>query len=113
MRKIIRTKAFQDFYESLNARTKKKVKYIMTTVEIEQNVSSKLIKKMINTEFYEMRISTDNEYRTIIFTMDNENFANATTILLLNGFMKKSTNDYQPQITKARKIMEEEEYGKD
>jgi len=110
---IIQTKAFQDFYKSLNARTKKKVDYIVEILQNGETVSAKFVKKLVNTEFYEMRISTDNEYRTIIFTMDDENFVNANIILLLNGFMKKSTSDYSNKIAVAKKIIIEEQYGKD
>ncbi|MDR0231554.1 MAG: type II toxin-antitoxin system RelE/ParE family toxin [Dysgonamonadaceae bacterium] len=110
---IIQTKAFQDFYKSLNARTKKKVDYIVKILRDKEIVSAKFVKKLVNTEFYEMRISTDNEYRTIIFAMDNENITNANKILLLNGFIKKSTSDYSNKIAVAKKIIIEEQYGKD
>ncbi len=112
-RVIIQTKAFQDFYKSLNARTKKKVDYIVEILQSGEVVSAKFLKKLVNTEFYEMRISTDNEYRTIIFTMDNENITNANKILLLNGFIKKSTSDYSNKIAIAQKILIKEQYGKD
>ena len=39
--------------------------------------------------------------------MDNDNFIEADDILLLNGFMKKSTKDYKAQIQIAEKILKE------
>lgn len=54
-----------------------------------------------------MRISVNNEYRVILFTIDNENFIEADNIILLNGFMKKSTKDYKEQIRIAEKIINE------
>jgi len=54
-----------------------------------------------------MRISADNEYRVIIFAIDNDNIINANEIFLLNGFIKKSTADYDKQIAIAQKIMED------
>lgn len=45
-------------------------------------------------------------YRTVMFTMDNENVMLATEITLLNAFMKKSTRDYQKQIRIAENILE-------
>jgi hypothetical protein len=54
-----------------------------------------------------MRISVDNEYRVILFTIDHDNFVEANEIVLLNGFIKKSTTDYERQIQIALKIMEE------
>jgi len=41
------------------------------------------------------------------FSIDDDNFINANEIVLLNGFVKKSTGDYEKQITIALKLMEE------
>ena len=104
---LYKTPAFEAFYSSLNARTKKKVDYIFEHIRSEKNVSTKFVKKLVSTDFYEMRISVDNEYRVILFAIDNENFINANEIVLLNGFIKKSTADYEKQIAIALKIMED------
>lgn len=104
---IYKTAAYDSFYNSLNIRAKKKVDYIFEHIRTEKNISTKFVKNLINTDFYEMRISVDNEYRIILFTIDNENFINANEIVLLNGFIKKSTADYDKQIQIAQKIMEE------
>lgn len=66
-------------------------------------VSTKFVKRLEGTYFYEMRISVNNEYRVILFTIDKENFIEAEQILLLNGFVKKSTKDYKKQISIADK----------
>ena len=68
-------------------------------------VSTKLVKRLVGTEFYELRISVDNEYRIILFCVDKENFMEASQILLLNGFLKKSTKDYNAELKKAEKIL--------
>ena len=69
-------------------------------------LSTKFVKRLDNTDFYEMRVSLgNNEYRTVIFTMDNENVMLATKIILLNAFLKKSTKDYKKQIKIAEKIL--------
>ena len=68
-------------------------------------VNTKLVKKLVDTDFYELRISVGNEYRVILFTIDHENFIEAEQILLLNGFMKKSTKDYKKEIQKAEQIL--------
>lgn len=104
---IYKTPTYDSFYNSLNARAKKKVDYVFEHIRTEKNISAKFVKNLINTDFYEMRISVDNEYRVIIFTIDNENFINANEIVLLNGFIKKSTADYDKQIQIAQKIMED------
>ena len=54
-----------------------------------------------------MRVSIGNEYRVIIFTIDNASFIEAKEVLLLNGFMKKSTKDYKAQIKIAERIINE------
>jgi len=109
MKRIIyKSKAFEEFYSSLNERTKKKAEYILQIIQEEDIVSSKFVKKIISSDFYELRISTDNEYRVINLTMDNDNFMNATKILLLNGFIKKSESDYSKQIIIAKNIMNRE-----
>lgn len=70
-------------------------------------VSTKFVKKLEGTDFYEMRISVGNEYRVILFTIDSESFIEADEVLLLNGFMKKSTKDYKAQIQIAENILSE------
>ena len=88
-RTIYKSKAFEEFYSSLNERTKKKLRYVLQIIQDEDIVSTKFVKKLISSDFYELRISTDNEYRIINFTMDNDSFINSKKILLLNGFIKK------------------------
>ena len=68
-------------------------------------VNTKLVKKLVDSDFYELRISVANEYRVILFTIDQDNFIEAEQILLLNGFMKKSTKDYKKEIQKAIQIL--------
>lgn len=55
--------------------------------------------------FYELRVSVDNEVRVILFSADNENINLASSVILLNGFVKKSTKDYDKEITKAINIL--------
>jgi len=104
---IYKTTAFESFYSSLNIRAKKKVDFIFEHIRTEKNVSTKFVKSLVNSEFYEIRISVDNEYRIIFFAIDNDNFINANEIVLLNGFIKKSTSDYTKQLMIAQKIMED------
>lgn len=107
LRKFYRTPAFDKFYESLHARAQKKVDYVLDQIRTERIISTKFVKHLVNTDFYEMRISVDNEYRVILFAIDHDNIINATEIFLLNGFIKKSTADYERQIFLAQKIMED------
>ena len=106
-RVLYKTPAFEEFYAALNARTQKKLDYIFEYIRTEKNVSTKFVKHLVNTDFYEMRLSVDNEYRVILLAIDNDSFINANEIIVLNGFVKKSTTDYKKQIAKAIRIMED------
>lgn len=105
MRTMIRSAEFDEFYNSLPANVQNKVKYAMNVIAEIKVVNTKLVKKLIDTDFYELRVSVGNEYRVILFTIDHENFIEAEQILLLNGFMKKSTKDYKKEIAKAEQIL--------
>ena len=105
MRTMIRSAEFDEFYNSLPANVQNKVKYAMNVIAEIKVVNTKLVKKLIDTDFYELRISVGNEYRVILFTIDHENFIESEQILLLNGFMKKSTKDYKKEIEKAEQIL--------
>ena len=105
MRTMIITNAFDEFYDSLPANVQSKVKYAINVVAQIKVVNTKLVKKLVDTDFYEMRISVGNEYRIILFTIDHENLVEAEHILLLNGFLKKSTKDYKKEIEKAHQIL--------
>ena len=104
---LYKTPDFEEFYGTLNSRTKKKVDYVFDHIRTERNVSTKFVKHLVTSDFYEMRISTDNEYRVILFAINNDSFINANEIVVLNGFLKKSTADYDKQIARAVKIMED------
>lgn len=105
MRTILRSAEFDKFYDLLPANVQNKIKYAMNIIAEVKVVNTKLVKKLVDTEFYELRISVGNEYRVILFTIDHENFIEADRILLLNGFMKKSTKDYKNEIQKAEQIL--------
>lgn len=105
MRTIYRTLEFETFYDSLSVNVKEKIKYALNIISEIKIIHTKLVKRLTNIEFYELRISIDNEYRVIIFTVDNNNFVECERIVLLNGFVKKSTKDYRKEINKARQIL--------
>ena len=105
MREIIRSIEFDVFYGTLPINVQEKLRYALYIISDLKVVSSKLLKKLTNTIFYELRISMVNEYRVIVFTIDHENIIEAEQILLLNGFIKKSTKDYKKEINKAVQIL--------
>ncbi len=106
IREIISTPTFDDFYHSLPQKAQTKFDYVINVIATVYNISTKFIKHLTNTDLYEMRVSIGtNEYRTILFAADNSNFIEATQIILLNGFLKKSTKDYNKHIQKALQIL--------
>ena len=80
----------------------------MVTIRIEYVLSTKFVKNLENKNLYEMRVSVNtNEYRTILFAVDNDNIILSKKVLLLNGFLKKSTKDYCKQIKIAERILKD------
>lgn len=66
-------------------------------------VHSNFIKKIIGSDFYELWIKAGNEYRILLFMIDNYNFSECREVILLNGFLKKSSKDYRGAIRVAEK----------
>ena len=93
MRTLMRSAEFDEFYNSLPENVQNKVKYALNIIAEVKVVNTKLVKKLVETDFYELRMSVGNEYCVILFTIDQESFVEAEQILLLNGFMKN-----QPRI---------------
>ena len=91
----------------MGQKVQEKIDYALSLMSQIKVVSTKFVKKLEGTDFYEMRISVGNEYRVILFTIDSESFIEADEVLLLNGFMKKSTKDYKAQIQIAENILSE------
>ena len=98
------------YFASLDLRTRGKYDYAIQLMQTQKIVSEKFVKKIQNTEFYEVRISiSTNEHRTMLVTTDNPNFMEATKVVLLNSFLKKDNKQYRQEIKKARTIIEMEE----
>ena len=85
----------------------KKIDWNLMLIESIQILSVKIVKKLIDTSFYELRVSVDNEYRVILFAIDKPNLMEARKVLLLNGFIKKSTKDYKREIKIAQKLLKD------
>jgi phage-related protein len=106
VRTIIRTPEFDAFFNSLPAKVQLKFYYVMNVISTVYNISTKFVKHLEKTDLYEMRVSVgNNEYRTVLFAIDNDNLIEAKNILLLNGFLKKDTKDYRKQIDNAIAIL--------
>ena len=106
LRELFLTDEFQLFYGTLPDKVKHKFDYVLDIIRTERVLTAKHVKHLENTKLYEFRVSvSSNEYRTIMFTMDNENIILAKNIIVLNGFLKKSTKDYRKQIEIAQTIL--------
>ena len=102
IRHIIYSDEFEEYYASMNEHLKKKYDYALQIVKSQYIVSSKIVKSLENTDFYELRISiSSNEYRTILLAVDHDNFIQSKNVLLLNSFLKKDTKQYKAEIKKA------------
>ena len=106
IRRIIYSDEFEEYYASMNEQLKKKYDYALQIVKSQYVVSSKIVKILENTDFYELRISiSSNEYRTILLAVDHDNFIQSKNVLLLNSFLKKDTKQYKAEIKKAQNIV--------
>ena len=106
IRNIIFSDECEDYYSSISEQIRKKYDYALQIIKSQYVVSSKIIKSLDNTDFYELRISvSSNEYRTILLAVDHDNFIQSKNVLLLNSFLKKDTKQYKAEIKKAERIV--------
>ena len=104
-RNIRYSEEYMQFKATLNQRALQKLDYCIAILQTEMPLSQKFVKKVLSSDFYELRVSVDNEIRVILFSADNPNISLATEIIVLNGFVKKSNKDYDKQIKKAYNIL--------
>ena len=107
IRNLIYTDEFNEFYSLLDERAKDKFGDCFLILRTVYVLNRKIVKKLVTTDrMYELRISLGyNEYRTVIFSANHENIIQATELVLLNGFLKKDTKDYNKQINRAINIL--------
>lgn len=102
---LIYSTEYQAFEQSTNERVREKLHYASVILETMPLISSRFVKKLVNTDFYELRIKVDNEIRVILFSADSPNINLSKTVVFLNGFIKKDTKDYKKQIEIATNIL--------
>ena len=105
MRKVDFTDEVLEFMENAEPNVKNKIEYVLDVLITQTVINTKIAKKLMNTDLYEIRIQVNNEYRILCFTIDHENITQAKHILFLTAFLKKSTKDYDKEIKKALKIL--------
>ncbi len=106
MRKIIKTPEYDDFKQKLEPNVIEKIDYLIEILATQPVINTKVAKKLTNTDFYEIRVQVNNEYRILTVTLDHDNINQCNNILFVHGFLKKSTKDYDKEIKKATKILE-------
>jgi len=110
IREVFKTDEFNNYFNSLDRKIRVKYDYSIMLLETQKVVSTKFVKKIQETEFYEVRVSVGtNEYRTLFIAVDNLNFIEATKVVLLNSFHKKSEKQYKREVERARIIVTEED----
>ncbi|QBO57450.1 type II toxin-antitoxin system RelE/ParE family toxin [Chryseobacterium salivictor] len=107
MREIYRTQEYDEFFDQADEKLQDKISYIYDLIQTQKVLTSNFVKKLTNENLYEIRLQINNEYRILTFAIDHENIIEAKNILLISGFIKKSTKDYDKQIKKALKILEQ------
>ena len=106
IRELYFSEEFWTFYNKQQDRVKHKFDYVISIIQTEEVITTKFVKHLKNKDLYEMRISVGtNEYRTVLFAMDNNNIILARNILVLNAFLKKSEKDYKKQVEIAKNIL--------
>ncbi len=106
MRKIEISFECKEYFEKQNSRVEKKFYQLVEVLVTIKVVPNKVAKKLVGTEFYELRIKAGNEYRVILFTYSQQNLIESQSIILLHAFLKKSKKDYVKAIRESRKILE-------
>ena len=106
IRETYHSAEYDEYYASLDAKTKAKYDYVETIIKTQYVVNKKFVKNLEGTEFYEARISVGtNEHRTIVFAVDSYSFMESKRVLFLNSFLKKDTKQYRGEIETARQIL--------
>ncbi|MFZ1457018.1 MAG: type II toxin-antitoxin system RelE/ParE family toxin [Saprospiraceae bacterium] len=105
MRKVLISDECLNFVEANDPKLIKKFQYLLQILIEQKRVHSDIVKKLIGTPFYELRINVNQEFRIILFTNDHDNFAESNNVILLNGFIKKSTKDYLNAIEIAKALL--------
>lgn len=106
IRETYHSEEYDQYYENLDIKVKTKFDYMESIIRSQYVVSTKFVKKLDDTEFYEARVSVGtNEHRTVIFTVESESFMESKQVLFLNSFLKKETKQYKREIEKARLIL--------
>ena len=107
MREILITPECLEFIDKQSNRISTKFYQLIEVISEIKVVHANFVKKLVNTDFYELRIKSGNEIRVIMFAIDHSNFTECSKAVCLYGFNKKSTKDYKKAIKQAEKLLTE------
>ena len=94
---------FEDFFDTLDEKTKNKIDEILYFISIIERIPTKYLKKIVGTkDLFEIRV----EYRSNIYRVFCC-FDDGDLVVLFNGFQKKTQKTPKKEIEKALKIMAE------
>ena len=94
---------FEEFFNTLDEKTKDKVDEILYFISIIERIPTKYLKKIVGTkDLFEIRV----EYRSNIYRVFCC-FDDGDLVVLFNGFQKKTQKTPKKEIEKALKIMAE------
>lgn len=104
VREIIYFKGYyEDFFDSLDEKTKEKVDEILYFISIIERIPTKYLKKIVGTKgLFEIRVEYRSNIYRIFCCFDDSNL-----VVLFNGFQKKTEKTPKKEIEKALKIMKE------
>ena len=106
MRKIYISEECEKYIlEGSSERVKRKFKYLLEVMEEHKIIHTSIVEKLTNTKYYELKIKAENQIRVILFAIDNVNFNEASQIILLNGFLKRTNRDYKKAVKIADKLL--------
>ncbi|MBW7869331.1 MAG: type II toxin-antitoxin system RelE/ParE family toxin [Brumimicrobium sp.] len=94
---------FEDFFDSLDEKTKNKVDEILYFISIIEQIPTKYLKKIVETkDLFEIRVEHRSNIYRIFCCFDEGNL-----VVLFNGFQKKTQKTPKNKIEKALKIKKE------
>ncbi|MDR1973600.1 MAG: type II toxin-antitoxin system RelE/ParE family toxin [Bacteroidales bacterium] len=100
---------YLDFFQTLDANTKKKFNWILQLIATVERVPQKYFEHITNsTGLYEIRVEVNsNIYRVFSF------FDKGQVVILVNGFQKKTQKTPQVEIERAEKLKKQYFYEKE
>ena len=100
IRQVIYSEEFDAFYRGLDSKIQDKFDYGLRLIKTQYVVNKKFVKHLENTDFYELRVSiSSDEYRTVLFAIDNSSFIQSKRVILLNSFVRKEQNNIKQRLS--------------